>query len=113
MKARRRYRIRFAPNSTVSRTHTVNANRSEVHAARSARRMPIRDCRETWRPDGKRKKSRPGGTSLRKFGCSAALARSRIAMAQQVGGAVALDAPASSVSYRRTTPYLKERAFFF
>lgn len=39
-------------------------------------------------------------------------ARSRIAMAQQVGGAVALDAPASSVSYRRTTPWkepLKEK----
>jgi len=33
-------------------------------------------------------------------------------MAQQVGGAVALDAPASSVSYRRTTPWkepLKKR----
>jgi len=26
-------------------------------------------------------------------------------MAQQVGGAVALDAPASNVSYRRTTPW--------
>lgn len=39
-------------------------------------------------------------------------ARSRIAMAQQVGGAVALDAPASSVSYRCTTPWkepLKEK----
>lgn len=40
---------------------------------------------------------------------SGLLAQSRIAMAQQVGGAVALDAPASSVSY--WTHILKKKSF--
>lgn len=69
--------------------------------------MPIRDC-----PSGRRDGAadcpiipycgRSGGPTRPEF--SPGGTQSRIAMAQQVGGAVALDAPASSVSYGRTTP---------
>lgn len=84
-----------------------------VHAARSARYA----CRYVIvaRPRDDRPLDIPWWRSSRTR-VLWARAQLRIAMAQQVGGAVALDAPASSVSYRRTTPWkepLKKRNDFF